>query len=451
MALSGLDIYKQLPKTNCKDCGMPTCLAFAMRLAAKQVELTSCPHVTEEAKAALEAASAPPIRLVTVGVGASKIEVGNETVLFRHDKSFYHEPGLLIRVKDTQSEAELVQMAGQVSAYGVERVGMTLRLNGLAVENASGDPRAFAHRVGQIKSKTHLPMILMSADPAAIEAALEVVGADRPLIYAANEDNWLGMVELAKKSRAPLAVRSKKDDDLSSLASLVEQVTKAGVTDVVLDPAARGIRGSLEAQTAIRRLAIRKSYRLLGFPTIVFAGEGAQSPMDEVVNATQAIAKYAGFVVLDRFDPSLVYPLLTLRQNIYTDPQKPIQVKPDIYPVNDPDQSSPLLITTNFSLTYFTVAGEVEASGVPSWLLIADAEGLSVLTAWAAGKFDAEKIGKTVKASGVADRISHRKLVIPGAISALSGEIEEELPGWKVIVGPQDAVDMSPFLKSGQV
>lgn len=451
MALSGLDIYKQLPKTNCKDCGFPTCLAFAMKLAAKQAELSLCPHVSEEAKQILDAASAPPIRLVTVGAGDLKVEVGNETVMFRHDKTFFHEPGLFIRVRDTQPEAELTKLVEAVDGYSVERVGMTLRMNGFAIENASGDAQTFAKCARLVKSKSALPLILISSSPVSMAAALEVAGNDKPLIYAASEDNWEQMVELAKKSQCALAVKSKTGGDLSALASLVEQVTKAGVADVVLDPAADGLGAQLEAQTIIRRLAIRKNFRLLGFPTIVFAGDGADSPLTEVVNASQAIAKYAGFIVLDTFDPALVYPLLTLRQNIYTDPQKPIQVKPDVYAINEPSSDSPLLITTNFSLTYFTVAGEVEASGVPSWLLIADSEGLSVLTAWAAGKFDAEKIAKTVKTSGVTDKVNHRKLVIPGAISGLSGEIEEELAGWKVIVGPRDAVDISPFLKSGKV
>lgn len=458
MALSGLDIYKHLPKTNCKDCGFPTCLAFAMKLAAKQAELSLCPHVSEEAKQVLDAASAPPIRLIAVGTGDAKIEVGNETVLFRHDKTFFHEPGLFVRVKDNQPEADVAKLVQTVAGYSVERVGMNLRVNGFAVENASGDAQGFAKCVGLVKGKSDLALILMAASPAAMDAALAVAGSDKPLIYAATEDNWEAMVELAKKYQCPLAVRAKGEGDpsasseqaLSALATLVEQVTKAGVADVVLDPGAKGLRASLEAQTIIRRLAIRKNFRLLGFPTIVFAGEGADSPLEEAVNASQAIAKYAGFIVLDSFDPSLVYPLLTLRQNIYTDPQKPIQVKPDVYAFNEPKDSSPLLITTNFSLTYFTVAGEVEASGVPTWLLIADSEGLSVLTAWAAGKFDAEKIAKTVKGSGVSDKVSHRKLVIPGAISGLSGEIEEELAGWKVVVGPRDAVDISPFLKSGK-
>jgi acetyl-CoA decarbonylase/synthase complex subunit gamma len=198
--------------------------------------------------------------------------------------------------------------------------------------------------------------------------------------------------------------------------------------------------------TQLRRLALKKNFRLLGFPIIAFAS--APTLEEEAILAAEAIAKYAGIVVLDHFNPSMVYPLMTLRQNVYTDPQKPIQVEPKLYEVGAPGANSPLLITTNFSLTFFTVSGEVEGSGVPSWLLVADADGLSVLTSWAAGKFDAEKIAKTVRASGLADKLAHKKLVIPGYVASLSGEVEEELPGWQILVGPREAVDIPAYLKN---
>ncbi len=445
MALSGLEIYKLLPKTNCKECGQPTCLAFAMKLASKQAELSACPYVSEESKAALESAGAPPIRLVTVGAGDKKIEVGNETVCFRHEKTFYHQPGIVVRVKDTQSADEVAATVQKVGSYEVERVGMQLTMNGIAIENASGNAQTFAKCVELVKSKTDLPLVLMSQDPAAMEAALSAAGDVQPLIYAATNENWEAMAGLAKKFKAPLAISGK--NDLSALATLADQVSKAGVADLVIDVEAPNASVSLAAMTQIRRLALKKNFRPLGFPMITFPSRFANTAEEEAIIAAQQIAKYSGVIVLDNFDPTLVYPLLTLRQNIYTDPQKPIQVKPDLYTFGDPTEKSPLLITTNFSLTYFTVAGEIEASGIPTWLLIADSEGMSVLTAWAAGKFDAEKIAKTVKNSGIADKIGHRKLVLPGFVAGMSGEVEEELAGWKIAVGPREAVDISPYLK----
>ena len=445
MALSGLEIYKLLPRTNCKKCGFPTCLAFAMKLAAKQAELSACPDVSEETKAKLEAASAPPIRLITVSSGAKKVEVGNETVLFRHEKTFYHQPGLFARLRDTQSADEIRAQARQVASYSVERVGVQLGIDGLAIENASGQPAAFADAVAAVRGAAELPLILISENPAAIKAALDKVAGGTPLIYAATDANWQEMAAVAKAAKAPLAVRAS--GDLSALATLAENVKGAGVEDIVLDPGQNGLSASLAVQTQLRRLALKQNMRAVGYPTIVFAGSGTTSAVEEAVAAAQAIAKYAGFVVLDHYAPANVYPLLTLRQNIYTDPQKPIQVSPGLYEINSPKPESPLLVTTNFSLTYFSVAGEVEGSGSPAWLLIVDAEGMSVLTSWAAGKFDAERIAKAVKASGITDKISHHKLVIPGLVATLSGELEEELPGWEIRVGPRESIDIPAYLK----
>ncbi len=442
MALTGLDIYKLLPKTNCKECGFPTCLAFAMKLAQKGTELNKCPYVSEESKAALDAASAPPIRLVTVGVGDRKIEVGNEVVLFRHEKTFYHQPGLVIRLKD--NDPQLAEKAAQADSYEAERVGMKILLNGLAIENASGNAAAFAKAVEMVKAKSTLPLILMAENAAVMEAGLNVAGKDRPLIYAAGPDTWQAFAELAKKFSCPLAIWA--NGDLSALATLSENVGKAGVQDIVLDPGVRSLADSVALFTQLRRLALKKNFRLLGFPIIAFAS--APTLEEEAILAAEAVAKYAGIVVLDHFSPAVAYTLMTLRQNVYTDPQKPIQVEPKLYEIGAPGDASPLLITTNFSLTFFTVSGEVEGSGVPTWLLVADADGLSVLTSWAAGKFDAEKIAKTVKGSGIGDRLGHKKLVIPGYVASLSGEVEEELAGWQIMVGPREAVDIPPYLKN---
>ncbi|HUW96645.1 MAG TPA: acetyl-CoA decarbonylase/synthase complex subunit gamma [Anaerolineae bacterium] len=445
MALTGLEIYKLLPKTNCKDCGFPTCLAFAMKLAAKQAELAACPHISAEAKAALESAAAPPIRLITIGDDDYKIEVGNETELHRHNKAFFHMPGLLVRVRDNQPLAEVEELATQVDGYSVDYVGLTLNLDGMTVESASGDAATFAKTVKAVRDKTKRPLILMAADPEVMRAGLAEIDGTTPLIYAAKAENWEAMSALAKEQGAPLAVRA---DGLESLVELVKQVKDAGVEDIVIDPGTRGFHDSLNVLTQVRRLALdAKPDRLLGYPVITFPGEGSESLAEESLLAAQHIAKYAGFIVLDHFNPAVDYPLLALRQNIYTDPRQPVQVTPGIYEINEPGPDHQVLITTNFSITYFAVANEVEASGMPAWLLIADSEGLSVLTGWAAGKFDADKIASTVKTSGIADKVTHRKLVIPGAVSVLSGELEDELDGWEIAVGPREAVDLPAFMK----
>jgi acetyl-CoA decarbonylase/synthase complex subunit gamma len=286
---------------------------------------------------------------------------------------------------------------------------------------------------------------LMADDPEVMKAGLAEVDGSTPLIYAANADNWQAMADLAKEHKAPLAVHA---EGLEPLVNLVKEVKEAGVEDIVLDPGMRGFPDSLSVATQIRRLALEaKPDRLLGYPTIVFPGEATESLAEESMLASQHIAKYAGFIVLDHFEPAVAYALLALRQNIYTDPRQPVQVTPGIYELNEPGPDDQLMITTNFSITYFSVANEVEGTGMPAWLLVADTEGLSVLTGWAAGKFDADKIATTVKGTGITDKIGHKKLIIPGAVSVLSGELEDELSGWEILVGPREAVDISAYMK----
>lgn len=437
MALSGIQIYKLLPQTNCKDCGFPTCLAFAMKLAAKQVELGSCPHVSAEAKAQLAESSTPPIRLVTVKSGDHEVKAGNETVLFRHEKTFYNRPGIFIRIKDTDTFPSIEKLVKAVDAYKVNYVGIELKLDGFAVEDSSGDPEKFSEAVKTVRAHSKLPLVLISHDPNIISVGLKLLTGETPLIIGANQANWEAMAATAKGHPASLGVSSTTLDEF---ATLTENIKNKGVEDIVLHPLAENFSNQLTFSTQIRRLSLKKNFRPLGYPILVEA--------HHIDMAAQAIAKYAGFIILDEFSPESAYPLLVLRQNIYTDPQKPIQVQPGLYEINRPLPESPVLVTTNFSITYFSVANEVEGSGLPAWLLVTDAEGMSVLTAWAAGKFDAERIAKAVKTQ-VVDKVSRKLLVLPGNVAVLSGEVEAELPDWQVKVGPREAVDIPKFLKMG--
>jgi acetyl-CoA decarbonylase/synthase complex subunit gamma len=443
MALTGLEIYKLLPQTNCKDCGYPTCLAFAMKLAAKQAALKDCPHVSEEAAAKLESASAPPITLVELKGEDGEVKVGNETVLFRHEKTFYHKPGLFWRLRDTEDIEEIKRVAAEADAYHVDYVGIDLYLDGFAVESASSDPATFSAAISAVKSVSKKPLILITSSGGLAKAGIEAAAGSRPLLHAANKENWEEMAEVAKEAGVPLAVQA---GDLDGLAELTQKLKEAGVEELVLDPGVTSYQDSLERLTSIRRLALKQTFRPLGFPVITFPG--ANSEVDETLLAAEHIAKYGGLIVLEEFNPASLYALLVLRQNIYTDPQKPIQVQPGIYEINSPDENAPLMATTNFSITYFSIANEVEGSGWPGWLLVTDAEGMSVLTAWAAGKFDAERIAKDAKTFDVEGKVSHRKLIIPGHVAVLSGELEEEMPGWEIMVGPREAVDINSYLKA---
>jgi acetyl-CoA decarbonylase/synthase complex subunit gamma len=442
MALSGIQIYKLLPQTNCKDCGFPTCLAFAMKLAAKQVELADCPHISEEAKEKLSASAAPPVRLITLKADGHEVKAGNEVVMFRHEKTFYNKCGLFVRVTDDMSADDIKAKVSDVCSYSVNYVGMDLTLDGFAVESVSGDAGKFEAAVSAARSVAERPIILMSHDPAVVEAGLKAIDGEAPMIYGADADNWEAMAGLAKQYGASLAVIA---DSLDGLADLTEKIKGAGVEDMVLHPVADTMSKSLALSTQIRRLAIKKNFRALGYPIIAIASD--PDPARETLLAAQAIAKYAGFVVFDHFTPELAYAMIVLRENIYTDPQKPIQVQPGVYEINDPTADDVVMVTTNFSITYFSVANEVEGAGIPAWLLVTDAEGMSVLTAWAAGKFDAERIAKAVKQFGLPDKVNKKRIVLPGHVAVLSGELEEELPDWEVRVGPREAVDIPSFMK----
>ncbi len=446
MGLSGIQIYKLLPQTNCKECGFPTCLAFAMKLAAKQANLDKCPYVSDEARAKLAESSAPPVRLVTISADGREVKSGNEIVLFRHEKTFYNPPGIFIRVYDDEPLDEIKATVAEAAAYSVEYVGMDMTIDGFAVQ-ATGDGATFAETVKAVLETAKWPTILIAEDPEVMAAGLEAAADIRPLICGATGETWEAFAALAKEHDAPMTIRAAT---LGELADLTEKIKGAGVEEIVLDPGVRDIKSSLTMNTLIRRMALKKNFRALGYPIINFPDECADDEGMVVVAATQAIAKYGGFVVLDRFSPATIYPLLVLRTNIFTDPQKPIQVLPGVYEINEPTPDSPLMVTTNFSITYFSVANEVDGSGIPGWLLVADAEGMSVLTAWAAGKFDAERIAKSVKSVDMESKVNHRKLIIPGHVSVLLGELEEELPGWEIMVGPREAVDLPAYLKLWQ-
>jgi len=444
MALTGIEIFKFLPKTNCGECGVPTCLAFAMKLAARQVELALCPYVSEEAKATLEEAAAPPIRVVSIGSGEDVLKVGGETVLFRHEKTFVNPPGVAVQLTDTMSEEEVSSRLKSYIDLQYERVGLNLKPDLVAIKSANGDASKMETLVKKAKSAGVKKLILISRKADVLSAALNHCAEDRPLLYAADKENIDSLGDLAKEKKCPLAVYG---ENLDQVTTLTEELTKMGLKDLVIDSGARSLKQLFEDQVVIRRSALN-NFRPLGFPTITFPCEMTSDPMKEALIAGTLVAKYAGIIVLSDFQGHLLFPLLVERMNIYTDPQRPMATTEGIYEINNPIKESPLIITSNFSLTYFIVSGEVESSRVPCWLLIKDTEGLSVLTGWAAGKFVADAIAPFVKKCGIGEKINHKTLVIPGAAAAISGELEEELPGWNIKIGPREAAYLAPYLKS---
>jgi len=444
MALTGIQIFKLLPKTNCGECEQPTCLAFAMRLAAGKAELAACPYVSEEAKAQLAEASAPPIRAVTIGVGDRALKIGGETVAFRHEKRFENPNGFALLITDTMDESEVDARLERFKQLEYERIGLILRPELIAVKDESGDASKFEALVNKVKQASDASIILMSSNPDILAAGLKACADRKPLIYAATKDNLEAVAGLAKGDSCPVAVKASS---LEELAELTTKLTEAGVKDIVLDSGSRALRQAFEDQIIIRGAALNKKFRPLGFPTIVFPCEMTDDPMKEAVIASMFVAKYGGIIVLSDFQGHSLFPLLVERLNIYTDPQRPLATKEGIYEIGSPDENSPVLLTTNFSLTYFIISGEIETSKVPSYLLVKDTEGLSVMTAWAAGKFVADAIAPFVKKCGIEDKVKHHKLVIPGYAASESGGLEEELPGWEILVGPRDGSQIPAYLK----
>jgi acetyl-CoA decarbonylase/synthase complex subunit gamma len=439
MALKALDIYKLLPKKNCKECGDPTCLTFAMKLAGGKADVDLCPYMSDEAKSILGASTRPPIRLVRVGVGERFFKVGEETVLYRHEKTFYHPPGIVFRVRDTQTASEIASVTRRVRDETFTRVGADLRFNGIAIENTSGSAETFARAVAAVEQEqAHLPPVLIAKDPAALSAALVHCGSYRPLLHGATGENYKEMCALARLNGCPLVIRAAT---LDGLVRLVKDCTAEGVQDLVLDLAPESLGAFITSSTRIRQLAITRSVPELGYP--VYLDATATGQQDAAI--ALGIVKYASVIVTDPLSAGPAKAALTLRQNIYTDPQKPIQMNPGLYRVGSPDKNSPVLMTVNFSLTFFTLQGYLESTRVPCYMLIVDTEGLSVLTAVAAGKLSEMLVRDSLKKFGVENEVSHRKLIIPGYASPLSGRIEEAT-GWKVMVGPRDAAEIGEYL-----
>ena len=439
MGLTGLEIFKHLPKTNCKKCGFPTCLAFAMALANGKASLDVCPDVSDAAKEALSSASEPPIRLVKVGAGDSVVEMGDETEIFRHDKRFNHPTAVAIVVNDTDDVAAKLEV---INGLVFERVGQEFTVEMVALVNASGDAGKFKAAVEAAAAKTEKNFVLVSEDVAAMEAALPAVAARKPLIYAATKDNYEKMTELAKGSGCALAVKA---DNLEELAALVDKIVALGYKDLVLDAGSRETSKVVADMTQIRRLAVRKKFRAFGYPTIAFTTK--EDEQEELLQATVFLTKYTSLLVMQTAKKELLIPLLSWRANLFTDPQKPVAVEPGLHVIGDASDNSPVYCTTNFSLTYYLVEGEVDSTRIPSYIISVDTGGISVLTAYADNKFTAEKIAKAIKDLGMEDKVKHRKIVIPGAVAVLKGKLEDE-SGWEVVVGPRESSGIQKFAKA---
>ena len=436
--LTGIQIYKLLPKTNCGECNFPTCMAFAMQVAAKKVALEACPYASEEAKRELAESAAPPMRTVAIGTGPGAIQIGGETVLFRHEEKFHRPTALGIRIADNE---DVATQAASIHRLKFVRSGKPVRVDMIALEQ-KGDAASFAAAAKVLHDKSELPVVLMSADPAALEGAVQALADRKPLVYAADKSNYQQLAQLCAKHKVPLAVRGENPEELADLTGKLRQ---AGVDDLVLAPAPKNAAEALTCLTQLRRLALEKTFRPLGFPVLMQTT--AQDAVQEALQAAMYVCKYAGIVLMRGKEAWQVLPVLTARFNIYTDPQVPNAVDAKVYKVGEPGPDSPVIVTTNFALTYFTVEGEVENSKVPAYITTVETNGLGVLNSYADDKLTGATIAKALKATDVMSQVRHKKVIIPGLVAVLKGELEDE-SGCEVIVGPEEAAGIPNFLRT---
>jgi len=442
MGLTGLQIQKLLPKTNCKECGSNTCLAFAMKLAAKKADLSQCPYASDEAKEILGAAAEPPVKRLALGPDED-LKLGEETVLYRHEKTFVNQTALAINIDDSDSADSPEPTLAAIKDYVLERVGEVLNIDMVCVTHKTGETGRFVDLATKAYQMTGKPLILRSDDAKVLAEAGAALKGTHSILASATRETADMLVPAARGNAHALGITAP---DLNELVALAGEIRESGFNDLILDFKTNSIAERFQTNTIARRAALRDTFKPLGYPSICFIEPQEYLPV--ISEAVQEITKYGGVCVLPGFDPAIISALMTLRLNIYTDPQKPIQVEPKLYPIGEPNSDGPVFVTTNFSLTYFIVSGEIENAGISAWLVVPECEGMSVLTAWAAGKFSGESVAKFCKEIRLDEQVTTRRIIIPGYVAQISGELEENMPGWSVLVGPQEAADIESFVKS---
>ena len=441
MALKGLDIFKLSPKTNCKECGCPTCMAFCMKVAQGALPIEKCPHFSADAVAKLSEATAPPMKTIKVG----EYSLGGETVMFRHDKTFVSRTLYAMNVCDCMDAAAIDERIAKVGAVDYERIGERMYVEFVNVVHCSGADEAAYMAIVEKAKATGRALILNVKCPELAAKALEAVKGTPVILNGANEENYEAMSKLATEAGAVLGVTAAS---LDALYDLVGKIEALGNKNLILDVGVESIKDAFANAVKIRRAALKNNDRTFGYPSLINAAGLARGDKHmQAALASLFTTRYGSVVCMEEMDYAKALPLYALRQNLFTDPQKPMRVTPGIYPLNGADENAPIATTVDFALTYFVVSGEMERSGVPVNMLITDAGGYSVLTAWAAGKLSAGTIAKYIADECIESKVASRTLIIPGKVAVLKGELEAKLPDWKIVVGPNEAVELVKFLR----
>ena len=444
MALKALDIFKLTPKKNCKDCGFPTCMAFCMKVASGAVEVEKCPHMSQESLNKLSEATTPLMKGLKVG----EYELGSETVLFRHEKTLVNRNRYAVAFYDSMSEEEVDAKLANMRAVNYIRIGEEMKAE-MALIEYLGDKEGFFRVINRVKdSGLDLSYIISCEDSNIAKEAIEILKDKKPLLYGANKDNYKDMINIVKGYNLPLAVKASS---LEELYTTVESIQNEGYKELVLDVTGENLKDTFKNAVQVRRICLKEQDRTFGYPSIIFANKlSNNNPTMEVAISSMFTIKYGSIIVIEDIDYSKALPLFALRQNIFTDPQKPMRVESKVYPINNPNENSPVIVSVDFALTYFIVSGDIERSKVPAYFAIPDAGGYSVLTAWSAGKFSGSVIAKFIKENGIEDLTKNRDLIIPGKVAVLKGDIEDCLPGWNVVIAPEESMELPKFLKEYQ-
>ncbi len=444
MALKALDIFKLTPKKNCKECGFPTCMAFSMKVAGGAVEVTKCPHMSDESIQKLSEATAPPMKTLKVGAGENEYTLGGETVLFRHEKTLVSKNRYAVDFCDCMTEEAVNSKIANINKVEYERIGEIMKVE-FACVTYSGNKENFLNIIKKLKAETKVAFILNVDDAEVAKEAVSELAGLNPVVVGANKDNYEAMLEVVKGDNLALGLKAASLEDLYETVELVQ---KSGYKELILDVTGETIKDTYTNAVQVRRIALKEQDRTFGYPSIVFVNKLANGDdyMETALSSAFTV-KYGSIIVIDDINYAKALPLYALRQNLFTDPQKPMRVETKVYPINNPDENSPVLVTVDFALTYFVVTGELERSKVPCWLVIPDAGGYSVLTSWAAGKFGGSVIGNFVKECGIADMTKNRDLIIPGKVAVIQADVQDNLPDWNVIVGTPEAMELPKFLK----
>lgn len=445
MPVKASDIQKKLPgagKKNCKQCGLPTCLAFAMKLVAGGVAPEKCPEIDPEVKEWIIDVITPPIKLVTVGTGENALVIGEEEVIYRHEKTFFRQPGLSMLISDSDDDQTVEAKLQKIKELQFEWVAIKLKVDMVAVKFEGGNKERYLSLVSRV-AQENLPMVLMSENTEVLFAARDLVAASRPLLYPITKENIEKALPALKENIVPVAVKAQ---GLEEVGLLTAQLKAAGIAEIVIDSSPGDLQEAIRDYTLVRRAALTHNYRPLGYPIMSLLPLQAEDAMEEALVASALVVKYASIIVLKDLHRETLFPLLVNRLNIYTDPRVPLAVEEKVYEVGTPSDESPVFLTTNFALTYFAVSNGVEASKINGYVGVKGSDGLCILAAWSTGKFVGETIGPFIKNSNLESSLKKKRLIIPGQASRLKGEIEDELPGWEVIVGPKYAEDLPAFM-----